>query len=254
MGVRIPLLVTHAEGDGGYQVIEGHRRLAAALKTGLPEVPCVTDSSRADDQAGQFLDMLVANSGRQRRNFTPAEEVTALFAAHEAGASRTRIRRATGRKAEEIKTALQAGRMSAETRQQMAEVGSQLTLDQLAILAEFDPDQDAVAKVVEAFRHGYTAEYVAERIRQDRAEAAEHERLRAELKAAGTPVTSEIPGGAVRLVSLTHNGQDLTAQTHATCPGRGVYFPDWNRLHALHYCTDPDAHGHAVRSVLLQPH
>ncbi len=253
MGVRIPLLVTHAEGDGGYQVIEGHRRLAAALKTGLPEVPCVIDSSRADDQAGQFLDMLVANSGRQRRNFTPAEEVAALFAAHEAGATRTRIRRATGRKAEEIKTALQAGRMSAGTREQMAEVAGQLTLDQLAILAEFDADQDAVAKVVDAFRNGYTAEYVAERIRQDRAEAAEHERLRAELDAAGTPVTSEIPEGAVRLSSLTHDGEDLTAETHGTCPGRGVYCPAWNRLHAVHYCISPGEHGHAMRGVLLGP-
>jgi ParB family chromosome partitioning protein len=251
-GVRIPLLVTCAEGDGGYQVIEGHRRLAAALKTGLPEVPCVIDPGRADDQAGQYLDMVVANSDRQRRNFTPAEEVAALFAAHEAGASRTRIRRATGRKAEEIKTALQAGRMSAGTREQMAEVASQLTLDQLAILAEFDADQDAVAKGVDAFRNGYTAEYVAERIRQDRAEAAEHERLCAELEAAGTPVTSEIPEGAVRIGSLTHDGEDRTAETHATCPGRGVYFPPWNRLHAVHYCTSPGEHGHAVRGVLLR--
>ena len=92
-GVRIPLLVTHGEGGGGYRVIEGHRRLAAALKTGLSEVPCVLDPSRAGDEAGQFLDMVVANSGGQRRNFTPVEEAAALFAAHEAGASRTRIRR-----------------------------------------------------------------------------------------------------------------------------------------------------------------
>ena len=96
-----------------------------------------------------------------------------------------------------------------------------------------------MAKVVEAFRHGYTAEYVAERIRQDRAEAAEHERLRAELEAAGTPITSDLPEGAARLSGLTHDGVDLTAETHGTCPGRGVYFPEWNRLHAVHYCTDP---------------
>ena len=251
-GVRIPLLVTHADGDGGYRVIEGHRRLAAALKTGLPEVPCFVGPSRADDQAGQYLDMVVANSGRQRRNFTPAEEVAALFAAHEAGATRTRIRRATGRRAEEIKTALQAGQMSPDTREQMAEVASQLTLDQLAIIAEFDADQDAVAKVVEAIRHGYTAEYVAERIRQDRAEAAEHDRLRAELEAAGTPVTSDLPDGAARINGLEHDDGDLTAETHGTCPGRGVHFPDWNRLHAVHYCTDPAAHGHTIRGLLIR--
>jgi hypothetical protein len=53
------------------------------------------------------------HGGRQqrghRRNFAPVEEAAALFAAHEAGASRTRIRKSTGRKAEEIKTALAAG-------------------------------------------------------------------------------------------------------------------------------------------------
>jgi ParB family chromosome partitioning protein len=251
VGVRIPLLVTQAGDDGGYRVIEGHRRLAAAVKAGLPEVPCVVDPGRADDQAGQFLDMVVANSGGYRRNFTPAEEVAALFAAHEAGATRTRIRRATGRKADEVKTALRAGRISAGTREQMAGAAGQLSLDDLALVAEFDGDTDAVAKILEALRHGYTAEYVAERIRQDRAEAAEHERLRVELEAAGTPVTGELPAGAARLVSLTHDGEDVTPEGHAGCPGRGVFFPSWNLLQAVHYCSAPAEHGHASRHQFL---
>ena len=54
-GVRIPLLVTPHD-DGGYLVIEGHRRLAAAVRAGLAEVPCVLDPGRAGDEAGQFLD------------------------------------------------------------------------------------------------------------------------------------------------------------------------------------------------------
>ena len=224
IGVRVPLLVTPT-GDGGYRVIEGHRRLAAALKAGQDSVPCHVDPGRAGDEAGQYLDMLVANSASYRRNFTPVQEVAALFAAHEAGATRTRIRRATGRKAEEVKTALQAGSLSDDTRAKAAELASQLTLDQLALLAEFDSDQEAVAKILEALRHGYTVEYGAERIRQDHAEAAEHERLRGELEAAGTPVASELPAGAVRLTSLTHDGEDLTPEAHATWPGRGAYFP-----------------------------
>ena len=40
--MRIPLLVTRDD-DGGFRVIEGHRRLAAALKAGLAEVPCDLD-------------------------------------------------------------------------------------------------------------------------------------------------------------------------------------------------------------------
>ena len=45
---------------------------------------------------GQYLDMLLANSATYRRNFAPVEEAAALFAAHEAGASRTELRKATG--------------------------------------------------------------------------------------------------------------------------------------------------------------
>src|SRR6266704_4423933 len=41
-GVRIPLLVTPHEA-GGFLVIEGHRRLAAAAQAGLAELPCVLD-------------------------------------------------------------------------------------------------------------------------------------------------------------------------------------------------------------------
>jgi ParB family chromosome partitioning protein len=250
MGVRVPLLITH-EGDGGLRVLEGHRRLAAALKAGLAEVPCVLDPGRAGDEAGQFLDMLVANSGGYRKNFAPVEEAAALFAAHEAGASRTRIRKSTGRKADEVKTALAVGGMSPQAREAAGELASQLTLDQLALLAEFDGDPAAVEQIVTALRHGYGVEYVAERIRQDQAEAAEHQQLVAELEAAGTAVTEDLPEGAVRLTALVHDEDDLTPEAHAACPGRGVFFPTWSTLHPVHYCADPAAHGHTVRSLLL---
>jgi ParB family chromosome partitioning protein len=195
--------------------------------------------------------MLVANSGGYRKNFTPVEEAAALFAAHEAGATRTHLRKSTGRKADEIKTALAAGGISTDTRVQMTEVSGQLTLDQLALLAEFDGDQDAVGKVLEALRHGYTAEYVAERIRQDRAEAAEHDRLVNELQDAGVTVTTDLPAGAARLTSLLHDGEDITPEGHAACPGRGAYFPSWNLLNPVRYCTRPAEHGHTVRTFGL---
>ena len=121
-GVRVPLLIT-TDADGGYRVIEGHRRLAAAVKAGLAAVPYDLDGERAGDEAGQFLDMVTANSGAYRRNFSPLEEATALFAAHEAGATRTRIRKATGRKADQVKTALAAGGLTAQTREQVGGAG-----------------------------------------------------------------------------------------------------------------------------------
>lgn len=64
-GVRIPLLVT-AGPDSTWRVIEGHRRLAAAIAAGLSEVPCDIDPGRAGDEAGQYLDMALANSDAYR--------------------------------------------------------------------------------------------------------------------------------------------------------------------------------------------
>ena len=49
---------------------------------------------RAGDEAGQYLDMI--NTNRHRNPLTVLEEADALFAAHQAGARKTRLRKATG--------------------------------------------------------------------------------------------------------------------------------------------------------------
>lgn len=242
-GIRKPLQVT-PDDDGGFLVIDGNRRLAGAVMAGKPAAPCYLDPAAAADKASQFLDMVMGNGGGYRKNFTRLEEATALFAAHEAGASRTRIRKATGRTAAQVKTALAAGAMSAEAREQAGQMTAQLDLDQLALLAEFDGDADAVTRISRALRNGYGAEHEAERIRRERAEAAEHFRLIAELEASGITITDGLPEGAVELQLLEHDGQELTAEAHAACPGRGAYFRDWNLLHPVHYCTSPLENGH----------
>jgi len=228
-GVRIPLLITTGP-DGGWRVIEGHRRLAAAVQAGLDEVPCDLDPGRAGDEAGQYLDMLLANSDAYRANYTLLEETAALFAAYEAGASRTRIRKATGRTPAQVKTALAAGGLPGETRARAAEASPDLTLEDLALVAEFDDDPEATDRLLSCLEYQYPLEHAAQRIRQDRAEAAEHARIRAELEAAGVPVTDSLPQGAAWLTSLSHDGQDLTPETHAVCPGHGATFQAWNLL------------------------
>jgi ParB family chromosome partitioning protein len=247
-GVRVPLLIT-ADTDGGFRVIEGHRRLAAAVKAGLAEVPYDLDGDRAADEAGQFLDMVTANSQAYRKNFTALEEATALFAAHEAGATRTRIRKATGRKPDQVKAALAAGGLSMSTREQVAGLDrdEQLTLDELAVLAEFEDDPDAMAELMRAIAYNYPLEHAAERLRQDKAEAADHERIRAELEAAGCPVTDQIVAGSMLLSSLAHDGADLTEDTHRSCPGHAAFFRSHDRRTPVFYCTDPAAHGHVSR-------
>ena len=251
-GVLVPLRITIEPGTDGeagrYRVIDGHRRLAAAVKTGLTEVPYDLAADRQGDEAGQFLDMFTAH--RHRKGYTKLEEADALFAASEAGANRTRIRKATGLKAADVKTALAAAALGGEARTSAAEVsrerGDDLTLDELAILAEFQDDPDALDRLLNAAAYCDSLEHQAERLRQERAEQAEHQRLVAELEASGLTITDDQPPSAMLLTLLKHDGEQLTPETHATCPGRGAYFRAWDRQNPVHYCADPRQYEHQL--------
>lgn len=132
-GILVPLRIT----VNGQQMvlIDGHRRLAAAIKAGHAEVPCHIAADRADDLAGQYLDMVVTS--HHREPLTALEEADALFAAQQAGAASTRIRKATGMSGQQVKKALTAASLSGESRATVSAAGA-LRLDELAVLAEFD--------------------------------------------------------------------------------------------------------------------
>jgi ParB family transcriptional regulator, chromosome partitioning protein len=242
-GILVPLRVTRDPG-GGYRVIDGHRRLAAAVATGQDTVPVDLAEERAGDEPGQYLDMWTSH--RHRAPLSLAEQADALFAAHEAGASKTRIRKSTGLKPPQVGAALAGGRLSGGTRETVEALPAGLTLEDLAIFAEFDGDQAAIARLSDTCRWGGSLEHQAELLRQDRAARAAHERLRAELTTAGVTVTGTLPPGAHLLATLRHDGGHLTPDAHAGCPGRGAFFRSYDLSTPVYYCADPAAHGHTV--------
>jgi hypothetical protein len=130
-------------GDG-YWIIDGARRHAAAVKAGLAEVPCHLGAGRAGDPAGQYLDMVTTS--KQRVQLRPAGQAAALSAARQAGAPKTRIRKATGLTSQDLTDAVTAGAMSPATRTQVTAAGRDLTLHELGILAGSDGDQTAVTR------------------------------------------------------------------------------------------------------------
>jgi ParB family chromosome partitioning protein len=245
-GVLVPLRIT-IDGDGagdaaGYRVIDGHRRLAAAIEAGLDQVPYDLAAERQGDEAGQYLDMFTAH--RYRTPLRPEEEADALFAAREAGATKTRIRKATGLKPQQVNLALGAAALSGDTRAAVAAAGYDMTLEDLALLAEFQDDREALGHLLDAASYSDTLEHQAQRLRLQREELAAHERLRAELEAGGLTITDALPAGAMGLPVLRHDGEDLTAESHAACPGHGAYFGPYDLASPVYYCADPQAHGH----------
>ncbi len=249
-GVLVPLRITldtptgddSSAGGPAYRVIDGHRRLAAALKTGLAQVPYDLVAERQGDEAGQYLDMY--NAHRHRKPLRPEEEAGALFAAHEAGATRTQIRKATGLKAPHVKAALAAATLSDGTRAAAKRAGRDLSLEDLAILAEFQDDAEAVGHLLDAAACSDSLEHSAQRLRLERDEKAAHQRLRDELESAGLTLTDSLPPGAEPLPGPHNDGEPLTAQAHAGCPGRGAWFRSWDLARPVHYCTAPRDHGH----------
>ncbi|GIH68363.1 ParB/RepB/Spo0J family partition protein [Sphaerimonospora thailandensis] len=246
----IPIPADHerAEGEEGYRfwVTKGNRRLAAARSTQLPDLLCLIDLAKAGDRAGLFIDMVVENDDDYRHGLTAFEQAQALFEAHHAGASRTRLQKVTGRSRQQIAEALTVGGLSATTQQGARQMDYEWTLEDLALLAEFDGDEEGLAEIHERLRWGGKVRYVVERVRTERAEAAEHARLRAELEESGITVTEQLPPGALTLARLADAVDGFDPETHATCGGHGVYFRSFDKTTPVAYCTTPDQHGHAV--------
>jgi ParB family chromosome partitioning protein len=232
-GVLVPLRITTGT-DGGYRVIDGHRRLAAAVQAGLAEVPVDLADDRAGDEPGQLLDMWVAH--RHRNPLAPLEEAT-----------KARIRKTTGLKPPQVTAALAAATLSEETRASVQALPRDLTLEDLAVLAEFEGDPGAIDQLLNAAQWHGTLDHHAERLRQERAEQAEHARLCRELHEAGVTVTEALPPGGQLLAVLRHDGEDLTPETHAGCAGRGAFFRSYDLTTPVHYCADQAAHGHTFQ-------
>lgn len=93
-GILEPLIVmTHPDKPDQYQVLAGHRRLAAAELAGRTEVPCILHKGRTAAQALEFA--LVENG--QRADLDPIDEARAIKALIATGLSQSQVAARIGR-------------------------------------------------------------------------------------------------------------------------------------------------------------
>jgi hypothetical protein len=246
----------------GLVVLDGHRRLDAALALHLESVPVRV--VRVDDEAERIASQLMVNDEAEHCN--SAERADAIQQLVLLGVPAQDLRR-RGIRGEEVAAARavasapQAVRQAAVERPQIDLVG----LGHLAELAtDALDDSPVVAKAVaDAIERPDQVEHIVARARAE----AEEERLladkRAELEAQGIRAFEDAREWSLydkgqRLDSLVDDhGEVLTEATHSSCPGHAaVVYPavtwegDQRKVtgtRVAFWCDDWRAHGHRNR-------
>ncbi|WP_431841432.1 ParB/RepB/Spo0J family partition protein [Calidifontibacter indicus] len=151
-GILEPLLVEpHADDPDTYQLIAGHRRLAAAARAGLDTVPVVV---RATSSLGpQILAMLTENG--QRSDLTEVEEGDAyqlLLDLPEDALTVADIAASTGRSKKAVQDRLKITKLPESAHQRI--LHGQLDLDHAARMAGFANDKAALERLDRAAAAG----------------------------------------------------------------------------------------------------
>lgn len=246
----------------GLVVLDGHRRLDAALALRLPVV--AVRVVRVDDEAERIASQLMVNDEAERCN--SAERADAIQQLVLLGVPARDLRR-RGVRGEEVAAAKVVAGAPQAVRQAAVEC-PQIDLVGLGRLAELAADAvedspvvaDAVADAIERPEQ---VEHIVARARSQ----VEEERVladkRAELEAQGVRVIDQGEDRSLydkgqRLDCLVDDhGEDLTEEAHSSCPGHvAVPYPDFSwedgvrkvtGARVVFWCDDWRAHGHRNR-------
>lgn len=256
-GVLVPIVAYRdPEHPDTTQVYYGQRRTLAAQQVGLDTVPVMVHDTEPTD-ADRLVDQWVENEHRDA--LTNADRARAVAQMTLAGLSVAQIARRTGTKRATITTA----QAVADSRVAV-EHADQMSLEDAALIAEFDGDEEAQAKLLDQARSGWPLVHTAERIREERAEQRAYEAAKAELAEAGTNVIEPPAYGDRDTLPLDQlrdsNGDELTEDTHRDCPGAVSWLRRTYRYRfteddeeeervtfdTVHGCTGWGSHGHNV--------
>ncbi|MFC0713656.1 ParB/RepB/Spo0J family partition protein [Cellulomonas biazotea] len=179
LGVLTPVLV-HRTADG-LRVRAGQRRTLAAIEAGRDTIPVlVLDGD--EDQVQRVVEQWSEN--HHRRALSVADDAAAFQQLSLLGLSAAQIAKRTKAKKSRVTTALAVGGSALAS---AAAARYDLTLDQAAVIAEFDDDPETVKVLtVAAVKEPGRFEHLAQRARDERARAVELAAFVADLTAHST--------------------------------------------------------------------
>lgn len=229
----VTVITTNSQGAPALLVRFGHRRTLAAIeaKTTAPVYIAGVDGEAKTDEILRVIAQRDENTHRD--GLTTADELTVVETLTGLGLSAAQITKQARMKRTDVDAAL------AVSESKLARGASQryeaLTLDQLAVVAEFEDDTDTVKTLIAAASTGQF-DHVAQRVRTDREKARAQAEMTESLTATGARVIDRPPyGSPVKplgdLKADTKATETLTPETHAECPGHVAWIAwDWQRV------------------------
>jgi len=284
-GNNVPITIVRRP-DGQLRVRTGHRRAIGCMRAGVRVLGFVA-GAEGDERADRRARLIEQwNENHHREPMTVGDETAVVLALFdEEQMSEAAIAKATGLPRPQVAASLAVARSEVAVR--AAERWDFLTLDQAATLAEFEDDEEALNALYQTAKDSPSQfDHVAARLRATRAEREAKAAFTAELAAQGIAIYGEqsyVPWTLALENLRDGDGNQITPQAHASCPGQAVtitYDWDWapgaeaayraspgeDDLAGLefasdeearaagfvpgwqigrHLCTDPDQYGHA---------
>lgn len=224
-GVIEPIVAVRTE-DGAIRVRHGHRRALAAIEAAQALVPVFVAGTEDNDEADRIARQWHEN--QHRSALTNVEQVAAVDQLALLGLSASAIAKRLRSPKKHVDSALTV-RGSDLARAATARYDF-LTLEQSAVIADFDVDTEAVKVLVAAAKQGDVQfQRAAQTATEDRERAAGRSALLDTLTEARVTILDGHPDYRLRLDSLLDaEGAPLDAAAHAQCPGHAAYLSeDW---------------------------
>jgi ParB family transcriptional regulator, chromosome partitioning protein len=242
-GILEPLLVTPKSKGGGFLLVAGHRRLAAAKAAGLDTVPCVVRADLTDADRVEL--MLIENL--HRSDISPIEEAHAIRRlTGDLGVTQRALAKRIGRSQAHISKRLTLLQLPDEV---LAKVGAPdgLTVGDALELAKVADDPAVVKKLAgdkEKWPHGVDMARQVKGELDKRAAAAKRAQVLADLEGQDVTVLDAPNAWGVYdtgHVPLAQSRFDITEDEHATMPCAAIVVVRDGT--AVQVCTDPANHG-----------
>ncbi|MDO4070330.1 ParB N-terminal domain-containing protein [Clavibacter michiganensis] len=251
-GVLTPVLARRDE-HGNVLVRAGQRRTLGAREAGVATIPVyVIDAD--ETTTDRIVQQMIEND--QRQALTTADRTAAFQQLAFEGMTITSIARRTGTKAAEVKRSIKVAENPAAA---AAIAEHDLTLDQAAVLTEFDDERTRTELIQVATLMPSQFEHATQRARDAQAQQRARQAVEADLTARGFQLVDHDDPEHAAYVLLyrirTTEGDRVEPEQIEALDGRGAAVDMiWNgEPRVSYYLRDPEAHGFQAPAVVEQP-